>query len=264
MKTTQSKDGTTLAYDVYGRGPALVFVFGAICFRKFGPIVKDAKVFATEFTVYLYDRRGRGDSGDTKPYSLQREVEDIEAIVDAAGGSAFIYGHSSGAVLALEAALKLPQKIKKALLFDASYAHNETEKSEYARLREQVETSLQAGKNKEALKKFLIGIGMPKIFVYLLPLFPGWKTMKALAPTLAYDMHLTADLPPLGRVSQVKVPTLVAYGEKSPLSIHEVASQLAKAIPHAKLQKVLGQDHMANPKAVLPLLSTFFKASESS
>lgn len=113
MKTIQSKDGTTLAYDIYGSGPALIYITGASCFRSFMPIVQDAKAFAKEFTVYNYDRRGRGDSTDTQPYAIEREVEDIEALIDAAGGKASLYGHSSGAVLALEAAFRLGNKVDK-------------------------------------------------------------------------------------------------------------------------------------------------------
>ncbi|MNK01134.1 putative hydrolase [compost metagenome] len=254
MKTTKSKDGTTLAYNVYGSGPALIYITGAICFRKFDPVVKDAKVFASEFSVYNYDRRGRGDSSNTQPYSIEREIEDIEAIIDAAGGSAFLYGHSSGAVLALEAALRLPSKVMKVALFDASYVHNETEKQEYSVLRQEVLALLHNGKNSQALKRFLIGIGIPKVFVYLLPLMPGWSTMKALAPTLEYDMLLTCDLPPLARAAQIKIATHVMYGEKSPAGIHDVAKHLAEAIPDAKLSKLAGQDHMVNPKALLPFL----------
>lgn len=261
MKTTKSKDGTTLAYDVYGSGPALIYITGAICFRNFSPVVSDAKTFAREFSVYNYDRRGRGDSGDTPPYSIEREVEDIEALIDAAGGKAFLYGHSSGAVLALEAALRLPNKVIKATLFDASYT-NEAEKSSYALLRQEVMALLQQQKNAQALKRFLIGIGMPKVFVYLLPLMPGWSTMKALAPTLAYDMLLTSDTPQLVRAAQVKIPTHIIYGEKSPASIHEVAKDLVGAIPNAKLSMLAGQDHMASAKKVLPLLSNFFKSTE--
>lgn len=263
MKTTKSKDGTTIAYDVYGSGPALIYITGAICSRNFGPVVKDAKFFASEFSVYNYDRRGRGDSTDTKPYSIEKEVEDIEAIIDAAGGSAYLYGHSSGAVLALEASLRLPNKVIKSALFDASYVHDDAEKKQYADLRKEVLGLLQKNENASALKKFLVGIGMPKIFVYLLPLMPGWSSMKALAPTLEYDMILTCDLPPLARAAQVNVPLQVMYGEKSPAGIHDVAKNLAKAIPSAKLEIVAGQDHMVSPKALMPFLLGFFKTSGS-
>jgi pimeloyl-ACP methyl ester carboxylesterase len=260
MKTIQSKDGTRLAYDVYGSGPALIYITGASCFRSFWPIVQDAKAFAKEFTVYNYDRRGRGDSTDTPPYAVEREVEDIEALIDAAGGKASLYGHSSGAVLALEAALRLGDKVDKVVMYDPSYVHDEAEKSQYNNLSLQVHKLLQDGKNAQAMTTFLKGIGMPKLFVYLIRFMPGWKTMVALAPTLAYDIALTRDLPPVDRASQVSVPVQVMVGEKSPASIHNVASQLTKAIPGAAFIQLAGQDHMVSAKALLPVLASFLKS----
>lgn len=259
MKTTQSKDGTTLAYDVYGSGPELIYITGASCFRSFKPILQDVKEFAKEFTVYNYDRRGRGDSGDTLPYSLEREVEDIEAMIDAAGGKAYLYGHSSGAVLALEAALRLGNKVQKAVLYDASYVHDETEKAEYGQLRQSIHKLLDAGKNSEAMSSFLNGIGMPKVFVFLMRLMPDWRIMTALAPTLAYDMALTSDLPPLERAAKVSVPTQVVVGGKSPARIQSVGEQLANVIPNARFVTLAGQDHLVNAKVLLPLLSSFLK-----
>ncbi|MBW7453766.1 alpha/beta fold hydrolase [Paenibacillus sepulcri] len=259
MKTTQSKDGTTLAYDIYGSGPVLVYITGASCFRSFKPIVQDAKVFAAEFTVYSYDRRGRGDSGNTLPYSMEREIEDIEAIIDAAGGTAYLYGHSSGAVLALEAALRLGSKVQKVVMYDAPYVHDEKEKAEYKQLSQTIHKLLDNGKRAQAMSTFLKGIGMPKVFVLLLPLFPGWRTMKALAPTLAYDIALTEDMPPVERATRVTVPAQIIVGEKSPASIQDVGRQLTKAIPEAKFVQLAGQDHMVNAKTLLPLLSGFLK-----
>lgn len=259
MQTTKSKDGTTLAYDIYGNGPALIYITGASCFRSFGPIVQDAKVFSNEFTVYNYDRRGRGDSGNTLPYSVEKEVEDIEAMIDAAGGKAYLYGHSSGAVLALEAALKLKSKINKVVIYDPSYVHSEAEKISYGKLSKEVIKLIKEGKNAKAMKHFLVGIGMPKIFVFLLPLFPGWRKMVALAPTLEYDINLTKDLPPLERVSEIKVPVRIVVGEKSPEGVQEVGELLEKVIPGATIVKILGQDHMVNAKVLLPVLSNFLK-----
>lgn len=259
MKTIQSSDGTTLAYDVYGSGPALIYITGASCFRSFLPIVQDAKAFATQFTVYSYDRRGRGDSGDTQPYAVEREVEDIGAILKAAGGKASLYGHSSGAVLALEAALRFGGAIDNVVLYDPSNVHDEAAKAAYTALSQQVHTLLHAGKNGQAMTTFLAGIGMPKLFVYLLRFMPGWKTMAALAPTLAYDIALTRDLPQLDRAAQVRVPVQVMVGEKSPAGIHEVARQLAGAIPGATFLQLAGQDHMVSAKALLPLLTRFLK-----
>ncbi len=259
MKTTQSKDGTTLAYDVYGSGPALIYITGASCFRSFKPILDDAKKFAEEFTVYNYDRRGRGDSGDTLPYAVEREIEDVEALIDAAGGRANLYGHSSGAVLALEAALHLSHKVDKVVMCDPSYVHDETEKATYGQLSQTVQGLLDSGKNKRAMKTFLKGIGMPRLFVWILPFFPGWKTMAALAPTLAYDIALTKDLPPVDRAAQITVPTQIVVGEKSPAAIHNVAKQLTNAIPNAKFKELAGQDHMVSAKALLLVLSRFLK-----
>lgn len=261
MKTTRSKDGTTLAYDVYGSGPALVSITGASCFRSFMPIVQDAKAFAKEFTVYNYDRRGRGDSTDTQPYAVEREVEDIDAIIDAAGGKASLYGHSSGAVLALEAALRLADKIDKVVIYDASYAHDQTEQAEYASLAERVHALLRSSKNAQAMTTFLSGIGMPKVFVYGMRLMPGWKTMVALAPTLAYDIALTSDLPPVERMAHIALPVQILVGAKSPASLHDVARQLTNAIPGATFERLAGQDHMVGAKALLPILVCFLKST---
>lgn len=260
MRTTTSLDGTRLAYDVYGTGPALVYVTGAMCSRSFFPIVQDAKAFAKAFTVYTYDRRGRGDSGDSPPWRVEREVEDIEAIVDAAGGSAHLYGHSSGAVLALEASLRLPAKIGKVALYDASYVHDDSEKAEYAVLETRVRQCLDAGQHARALKVFMSGIGMPRAVTTAFPLLPGWGTIKDLAPTLAYDIALTRDLPPVERARRAEVRTQVLVGQKSPAGLHVVAQQLAAAIPDASHVEIRGQGHMVSAKALLPVLVDFMIA----
>lgn len=255
--TVTSKDGTTLAYDVRGSGPALIYITGASCFRNFSPVRKDAKTMAAEFRVYTYDRRGRGDSGDATPWAVEREVEDVEAIIDAAGGEAFLYGHSSGAVLALEAALSLGDKVKRVVMYDAPYVHDEAERAEYRRLGNQIDALLDDNDNGNAMRTFLRSIGMPKMFVALLPLLPGWGQMKALAPTLRYDIALTRDLPPLGRAAQVRTPTMVVVGEKSPESVRQVGEQLADAIPDAQFVRLAGQDHMVDAKILTPRLAGF-------
>lgn len=112
------------------------------------------------------------------------------------------------------------------------------------------------------MKGFLNGIGMPRAFVALLPFFPGWRTMKALAPTLAYDIALTSDVPPVERAAGVAVPTLIMVGQKSPASLHSVAAQLAKAIPGATFAELPGQDHMVGAKALLPRLVAFLQGKD--
>jgi pimeloyl-ACP methyl ester carboxylesterase len=180
-------------------------------------------------------------------------------MIDAAGGKANLYGHSSGAVLALEAALRLSNKVSKVVMYDPSYVCDEAERVSYSQLSQKVRKLLDNGKNKEAMSTFLKGIGMPRMFVWLLPLFPGWKTMVALAPTLAYDMTLTQDLPPVDRATLVTVPTQIAVGEKSPTNTKHVASQLANAIPNARFEHLAGQDYMVDAKSLLPLLIRFLK-----
>jgi pimeloyl-ACP methyl ester carboxylesterase len=257
MHTATSKDGTILAYDVFGSGPPLVYITGATCFRTFKPVLDDARKFAECFTVYNYDRRGRGDSGDTPPYAVEREVEDIEAIIDAAGGAAFLYGHSSGAVLALEAALRIGAKLRKVVIYDPPYVHDEAEKTTYGALGHKVSALLASGKKSDAVRVFLTQIGMPRLFVWMLPLFPEWKTMVALAPTLAYDIVLTKDLPPLERVRLITIPTHIVVGENSPSGMAQVATRLAAAIPGATYQQLAGQNHMVSANALLPVLTGF-------
>ncbi|MFD6397717.1 alpha/beta fold hydrolase [Nocardia sp. NPDC060249] len=255
MRIATSKDGTELAYDVSGDGPALVYITGATCFRRFRPIAGDVRVFATRFTVYNYDRRGRGESGDVQPYAIAREVDDIEAMVDTAGGRAILYGHSSGAALALEAAVRMPDKLDRVVIYDAPYVHDEAERASYAELAATVRALLDQAKNARALKAFLRGIGMPGAFVALLPLFPGWKTMKALAPTLMYDIAITETLPPVQRFEKIRIPVKVVVGEKNPPGMHQVSRELAAAIPQATRQVLAGQDHMVSAKALLPILT---------
>lgn len=254
MKTVISKDGTRIAYDTEGAGPVLVYVTGATCHRRYFPIRGDVKEFAKSFTVVSYDRRGRGDSGDTLPYAPLREVEDLEALIDAMGGSAFVYGHSSGAVVGLEAALALGSKVAGLAVYDTPYVHDEAARVSYAEVGAKVLGHLAKGENAQALQAFLLGIGVPKPFVWLLPMFPGWKTLKALAPTLAYDIELTRDLPPVDRFRAIDRPVRILFGEKSPASMRSVAESLGASLANSDIRMVPGVDHMVPAKILVPLL----------
>ncbi|MES2744367.1 MAG: alpha/beta hydrolase [Bdellovibrionota bacterium] len=254
MESVRSKDGTTIAYDTFGEGQPLIVVYGATCFRKFFPVKSDAKAFATRFKVYSYDRRGRGDSGDTLPYSIQKEIDDIEALADQAKAKVVLYGHSSGAALALEAALRFPDKIERVIIYDASYVQDAENKKTYEELIAKVSQIVSERNDAKALKTFLSGIGMPGAFVFLLPLFPGWKTMKALYPTLLYDMEITRDPPDLKKFSAIKVPVHIMYGDKNPASIPNVAEQLKRTIPGCKFTVMKGFDHMISAQKLLPLI----------
>lgn len=237
----------------------MIYITGATCFRSFEPVLYDAQIFAQQFSVYNYDRRGRGDSSNTLPYAPQREFEDIEAMIDAAGGTATLYGHSSGAILALEAAMQLSDKVSKLVLYDPSYASDEADQQEFKELSQGLNTLLDQGKNDEAISLFLEGIGMPTEVITEFQQSPQWATMTALAPTLAYDTLLASDLPPIERASRLTTPTQIMVGEESPASIHDVADQLREAIPNVEYVKLAGQDHMPDPEVLLPLLASFLK-----
>ena len=254
LRTITSADGTRLAYEIRGDGPPLVYVTGAICHRTFGPVRSGAKVLSGAFRVLTYDRRGRGDSGDTDSWSLDREVEDIAALIDELGGRALLYGHSSGAVLALHAAHSLGDRVEGVVLYDASWVADDDEAASYATLRAEVDRLLTRGQHRRALQCFLIGIGMPRAFAVLLPAMPGWRRLRALAPTLRYDMALTASPPPLDIAAAITVTVHVITGERSPRELHRVASAVAGAIPGATDEVLPGQDHMVSEKVLLPSL----------
>lgn len=156
MRTVTSKDGTSIAFDQYGKGPAVILVTGALGVRLPNPMSGQLpELLSHHFTVIDYDRRGRGDSGDTHPYAVQREVEDIEALIDAAGGSAFLYGLSSGAVLALEAASKLPNKVKKLVLYEPPFIINDSRPPVPKDYVEQLNTAIAAGRPGEAVEIYM-------------------------------------------------------------------------------------------------------------
>ncbi len=252
-----SADGSRIAYETTGSGPLMVCIFGAICHRKFFPVRRDVQELAKEFTVVNYDRRGRGESNENSTWSLAREIEDIAALLEAHGGKAILYGHSSGAVIALEAALMLNERVEKVVLYDPSYVSNPSDKKEFLTLKAEVEHLLSIGKRSQALKTFLAGIGMPALFVALLPFFPGWTTMKKMAHTIMYDISVTEDLVPVDRLQYIRRPTLLLAGGKSPQSIQEVFRTLAQTIPQCESSLVADQDHMVSMNAILPQMTKF-------
>src|SRR6266496_4864538 len=161
MQVVTSKDGTTIAYDKQGEGPAVILVAGALCTRLgwSGPHLSN--LLARSFTVYNYDRRGRGDSGDTKPYAVAREIEDIEALIDEAGGSASLYGHSSGAALALEAALRLGKKVKKLAMYEAPYNDDAEAQRAWKEYIKHLTEALAADRRGDAVALFMQYVGTP-------------------------------------------------------------------------------------------------------
>src|SRR5229473_8400173 len=244
--TVISKDGTKIAYDKIGHGPAVILVAWALCSRSFWSGPELAKLLARRFTVYNYDRRGRGESGDTKPYALEREIEDIEALIDEAGGSAYLYGHSSGAALALEAALRLGNKVKKLAMYEPPYNDDAEAQRAWKAYIKQLTETLAADRRGNAVALFMELVGTPADQIEAMRHAPTWPMFEAIAPTLAYD-H-TAILGkdrsvPIERAAHVLVPTLVMNGGASYPFMYETARALSRAIPHSQLRTLEGQDH---------------------
>ena len=256
-----SRDGTAIAFDRVGDGPPVILVDGALCYRGLGPSKPLAELLAQHFTVFTYDRRGRGDSGNAAPYAVEREVEDIEALVNEAGGAAFIWGISSGAVLALEATNRLTG-IKKVALYEAPFIVDDSHPAmtdDWVRIKEAV----AANRRSDAVKFFLKAVGLPGFVIALMRLMPVWSRLKAVAHTLPYDGAIVQDNQrgeplPANRWTCVTVPTLVMDGGKSPAWMRHANRSLANVLPNARHRTLEGQTHMVKAEAHAPTLVEFF------
>jgi pimeloyl-ACP methyl ester carboxylesterase len=259
-----SQDGTRIAYERTGAGPALILVDGAMCSREMGPMAAIAHAMAPRFTVYRYDRRGRGESGNTLPYALEREIEDLDALIREAGGSAHLFGVSSGAALALEAANR-QLGVGKLALFEPPFIVDDTREPLPADYLATLEDHVAHGRNGAAVKMFLAFVGMPGFMRWLMPLMPPWAKMLKIAPTLPYDIRLVAGMQtgkplPRERWAHLAVPTLVLDGGKSPVWMRNAARALADALPGGTHQSLPGQTHMVKAEVLAPELRAFFEA----
>jgi len=256
---TTSADGTEIAFDRTGNGPALVIVGGAWNDRKSPADLADA--LASSFTVYAYDRRGRGDSGDTPPYAIEREVEDIEAVIDAAGGSAHLWGSSSGAVLAMIAAASGAQ-VDKLALWEPPFILDENARPPSDQV-EQYERMIAEGRRGDAAEYFMTKVvGMPPEFVADARTQPWWAGQEAVAHTLAYDARIMGDYSiPTETAGSVKVPTLVLAGGADMPFMLESAQALADAIPDGQVRFLDGQGHDVDATVLGPALKEFFSSS---
>jgi pimeloyl-ACP methyl ester carboxylesterase len=262
MERATSKDGTTIAFDRSGQGPAIVLVGGALSDRSAAfPI---AARLAPRFTAIAYDRRGRGDSGDTAPYGVDREVEDIEALILAVGGSALVFGHSSGAVLALEAARTLPDRIPKLALYEPPFIVDDSRPPLPENYVTRLDELISKGRRGDAVEFFLTtGPGVPAEAVAGMRREPFWPSMEAVAHTLAYDGTVMADAmggspAPLGRWASVAVPTLVMNGGASRDWQRHAVLALVDVLPDARHRTLEGQDHGPDTEVLATALEEFF------
>jgi pimeloyl-ACP methyl ester carboxylesterase len=261
MTRATSADGTLIAYERLGHGPPLIVIGGATCDRaRMRPVCEE---LARGLTVFNYDRRGRGDSGDTRPYAVEREVEDVAALVELAGGSASVYGHSSGAGLALEAAAQgLP--IDKLILHEPPYSPDQEEHRREAReYGEQLRADLQEGRHGDAVELFLTVVGVPpEMVAEMRRSDSGWAGLEALAPKLAYDSEVMGDVSrggtlPAELAGRVTVPTLVLVGGASPDWMIDIGRQVAEAVPGGEHRVLEGQEHVVPPEILAPVVKAF-------
>lgn len=263
MSYVTSRDGTRIAYSAVGSGPALILVDGAMCFRASGPMGPIADALSADFTVYTYDRRGRGESGDTPPHSVDREVEDIAALVAEAGGQAFVFGISSGAALALEAANR-NAGIARLALYEAPFVVDDTEEPLPDDFRHRLERSVAEGRRGAAVKLFMKRVRVPGPMIFVMQFTGMWKTLTGIAHTLPYDIALVEDHSrgkplPASAWTNATMPTLVMDGGKSPRWMRNSQAQIARVLADARHQTLPGQTHMVKTEAIAPALASFFK-----
>jgi pimeloyl-ACP methyl ester carboxylesterase len=254
-----SRDGTAIAYERSGQGPALILVDGALCSRAFGPMPKLAALLARHFTVYIYDRRGRGESGDTLPYAKEREIEDLAALIREAGGAASLVGLSSGGVLALEAAAGgLP--IQKVVAYEPPFVEGRRHGADHE---SELKKRVAAGDRGGAVRYFMRDmVGVPAPFVVMMQVMPWvWRKLKAVAHTLPYDAAVMGGFKvPAARWASIQVPTLAMHGSKTDARLMEAARAVAAAVPGAQHRTLEGQTHNVSAAVLTPAVVEFLTA----
>jgi pimeloyl-ACP methyl ester carboxylesterase len=256
MDKVRSGDGTTIAFDRLGTGTPVILICGASTAR--GIHAQLAELLAGDFTVFNYDRRGRGDSGDTPPYTIAREVEDLHAVITEAGGAAAVFGNSSGAVLALHAASGgLP--VTKLALWEPPFMVDPDAPRRQQAYVAQLTELLAADRRGDAMALFMQTVGLPEEMIAGMRHAPMWSGMEAIAPTLVYDATVMGDSTlPTGLVSSVTAPTLVLDGSDTGSWAADSAQALTAALPNARRHTLEGQTHNVAWDVLAPVLREFF------
>jgi pimeloyl-ACP methyl ester carboxylesterase len=261
MLKVSSKDGTTIAYEKIGKGSPLILVDGAFCYRKNGTTPMLIPELSKYFTVYAYDRRGRGDSTNTEPYRIEREIEDLQAIGNSIDTTPYVLGMSSGAALALNA-VAAGFKVRKLALFEPPYVASGNGKVPPSDAIAELNKMIHENRRSDAVKYYLVKvIGMPSFAAIFIKLMPGvWKKNMAVAHTLPYDLTIMGDFTVPGKAAKsITVPTIVLSGAKSSESLRKAAVVTSELIPSAQYRSLEGMSHMLKPALLTPVLQEFFK-----
>ena len=268
MPTVTSKDGTTIAFDKVGSGPAVILINGAIAYRRAfqdRTLEQLAELLSGHFTVYNYDRRGRGESGDTLPFSKQREIEDVQALIEDAGGKAMVIGFSSGGAVTLETTAATPG-ITKAVVYEVPFIVDDGRQPVPDDYAEQLMKLGSAGKRDEAVEYFAkYALGIPDEYIGGMKQDQAtWSGMTGVAHTIAYDAAFVGAFMrgkplPADHWTKVTVPVLVVDGGASDAWMHHTADALAEVLPNASRQTLAGQTHSVDPKVLAPVIMEFFK-----
>lgn len=258
MNTVISKDGTPIAFDRSGEGAPIILVVGAFNDRSTGAPL--AATLSAHFTVFNYDRRGRGASGDSPFYAIEREVEDLAALLDEAGGSASVFGYSSGAILALEAATR-GLALSRLALYEPPFLLEDGFPKRAQEISARLTELLSSGRRGDAVELYQTElVGIPAEIVAQMRHAPFRLALENIAHTLVYDATLTADMPVLAEhLPSISVTTLVISGENSQARMHSAAQALAGALPNAQHRSLSGQTHDIVPEVLAPVLEAFFK-----
>lgn len=259
MPQVTSQDGTTIHYETLGQGPPLVIVWGALGATD-SPFAKQMREeLAKSFTVYDYDRRGRGASGDTKPYAVAREVEDLAAVCQAAGGAPYVFASSSGAALALEAAAS-GVAMRKLAAYEPPFMVGEPADRPDRDFERKLVDMIARDERDEAVKYFMRTVGVPGVLLVIMRLLPFWKQMRAVAHTLPYDAAVMNGFDvPMKRLASIRAPVVVMAGSKTTPTLLAAAEAAAKAIPGAGHRVIPKQNHGVKPAALHPVLVEVLK-----
>jgi pimeloyl-ACP methyl ester carboxylesterase len=260
MEKVVSTDGTQIAFERFGSGPPLVMAAGA--FNDRSATEPLGRALAGRAEVFNYDRRGRGDSGDTAPYAVEREIEDLDAVIAAAGGQVSVFGYSSGANLVLKAAAA-GSAIGRLVLYEPPFNPDEGYPTLPPNLSAQLAELIENGDRGGAVELYqTVAVGMPEETVAGMRSAPFRAGMEAIAHTLAYDAAVVGDRRlPTGMLTAIDVPTLVIGGEQSSPFMRDAAAAVAATLPAGQLITLPGQSHGIDPDATAAVIGGFLDAN---